>query len=155
MQLPKVKGRNLNRKQLAFPADFFADLNIVFIPFKRWHQDDVDTWVPFVTKLKAAFPNLNYYEFPTLPESNLMYRAFLNEGMRAGIPNNDTRERTITLYLDKGKFRHALDIPNEEQIWVYLFDRNGHVVWRINGAFSQDKADALHTAVSQSSQQPL
>jgi len=26
---------------------------------------------------------------------------FLNEGMRAGIPNPKTRERTITLYVDK------------------------------------------------------
>jgi hypothetical protein len=148
MQLPTVRGRNLNRKQMTFPDDFSSEVNIVFVPFKRWHQDDVDAWIPFITKLKEEFSNLSYYEFPTLSESNLLYRTLLNEGMRAGIPNNDTREQTITLYLDKAAFRKALDIPNEEHIWVYLFDVGGHVVWRIKGEFTQEKGSELYTAVS-------
>ncbi len=75
-------------------------------------------------------------------------RTFLNEGMRAGIPNPATRARTITLYLEKSDFRDALEIPDESTIWAYLFDRDGNVLWRISGDFSQDKGMALETAVS-------
>ncbi len=40
-------------------------------------------------------------------------QVFINEGMRAGIPDPATRERTITLYIDKPAFQHALDMPDE------------------------------------------
>ena len=145
MQLPTVRGKNLERKQMAFPDDFTGEVNLVFIPFKRWHQDDVDGWVPLVQQLSETFPRLSYYEFPTLPESNFVYRTFLNEGMRAGIPSKATRARTITLYLDKQKFRQALDIPYEKSMWIYLFDQEGKTLWRIEGEFTEQKGKLLRT----------
>ena len=147
MQLPTVKGKNLERKQMTFPADFSGKVNLVFIPFKRWHQDEVDGWVPFVEQLSQEFSALSFYEFPTLPESNFLYRTFLDEGMRAGIPDKAARTRTITLYLDKTAYRQALDIPHEQSMWVYLFDKFGQVLWRVEGSFGPEKAAALRTAV--------
>lgn len=76
-----------------------------------------------------------------------IYRTFLNEGMRAGIPNEATRARTITLYLDKPAFRKALDIDNEQNIWLYLFDKSGNVHWRIDGKFNEEKGEALRQAI--------
>jgi len=70
--------------------------------------------------------------------------------MRAGIPNKATRERTITLYLDKNTFRQALDIPNEKNMWVFLFDKSGQVLWRIEGAYTKEKGEALKAAIIRS-----
>lgn len=149
MQLPTVTGKNLERKQMTFPDDFTGQVNLVFIPFKRWHQDDVDGWVPFVGKMSQEYPTMSFYEFPTLPDSNFIYRTFLNEGMRAGIPDKATRKRTITLYIDKVKFRQALEIPNEDNVWIYLFDKLGNVLWKIEGKYDQEKGDALQSALHQ------
>lgn len=149
MQLPTVTGKNLDRKQMTFPDDFTGQVNLVFIPFKRWHQDDVDGWVPFVGKMSQEYPAMSFYEFPTLPDSNFIYRTFLNEGMRAGIPDKATRARTITLYIDKAKFRQALDIPNENSMWIYLFDQSGNVLWCIEGKYDHAKGDALQSALQQ------
>ena len=132
---------------MTFPDDFTGQVNLVFIPFKRWHQDDVDGWVPFVGIMSQEYPTMRFYEFPTLPDSNLVYRTFINEGMRAGIPNKETRARTITLYLDKAKFRQALDIPNENSMWIYLFDKLGNVLWKIEGKYYQEKGNALQSAL--------
>ncbi len=148
MKLPKVTGRNLLRQKMSFPSDFEGEVNLVFIAFQRWHQDHIDAWVPFVSGLAAEFPALHYYEFPTLPPGNLIYRTMLNEGMRAGIPNEATRGRTITLYLDKSSFRRALDIPDEDHIWTYLFDGQGEVLWRGRGPITDEKAAQLRSAVA-------
>jgi hypothetical protein len=148
MQLPNVSGYNLEREKMNFPADLGAPLNLVFIAFQRWHQDVIDGWVPFVAELSQKHSGLNYYEFPTLARGNLLYRTLLNEGMRAGIPNRATRVRTITLYLDKGQFRQALDIPTEQEVWLYLFDQKGAAIWRVAGPFTQEKGDALAAAVT-------
>ena len=149
MQLPTVKGRNLLRQKMVFPNDFAGDINLVFIAFLRRHQDLIDEWVSFVENLAKEHPELHYYEFPTLPRRGPIYRTFLNEGMRAGIPNKATRARTITLYLDKGAFRKALDIENEQHMWVYLFDRSGNVLWRTEGKYSREKGTALKDALIQ------
>jgi hypothetical protein len=148
MQLPDVSGYNLERQKMRFPADFSGQLNLVFIAFQRWHQTIIDDWVPFVAQLSQAFPGLSYYEFPTLPRGNIFYRTMLNEGMRAGIPSRATRARTITLYLDKIAFRQALAIPNEQEVWLYLFDQSGATVWRAAGAYSSEKGEALRSVVT-------
>ncbi len=149
MRLPTVKGRNLNREKMTFPDDFSGRVNLVFIAFLRWHQDLIDQWVPFVAQLAQEFPELHYYEFPTLSRRGLLSRTFLNEGMRAGIPNPETRARTITLYLDKAAFREALKIEDEQDIWLYLFDPSGQVQWRVSGGFTDEKGAALRQSVSQ------
>jgi hypothetical protein len=149
MKLPTVSGSNLNRQKLSFPKEFVGDVNLVFIAFQQWHQDLINEWVPLAEQLEKTITGFHYYEFPVVYQMGWMGRTFLNEGMRAGIPNPATRARTITLYLEKSDFRAALDIPDESTIWAYLFDRDGNVLWRISGKFSEEKGMALETAVTQ------
>jgi hypothetical protein len=149
MKLPTVEGSNLARKKMVFPNDFAGEVNLVFIAFLRWHQDLIDEWVPFVAELAAEFPQLHYYEFPTLSRRGVFYRTFLNEGMRAGIPDPATRARTVTLYLDKQAFRKALEIESERDIWIYLFDGSGEVLWRVEGRFTEEKGAALRDYMRQ------
>jgi hypothetical protein len=73
---------------------------------------------------------------------------FINEGMRAGIPNPKTRERTITLYLDKAQFRRALGMPDEEHIYILLVDRQGKELFRARGPYSHEGETALRLALS-------
>lgn len=148
MQLPTVQGANLARQMLTFPDDFAGELNLVFVAFQQWQQRDVDSWGPLAEQLLQNTPGFEYYEFPTIYRMNFIARTFLNEGMRAGIPNNATRRRTITLYLDKRPFKQALNINTEDQIWVFLMDRQGNVLWHSSGPFSPEKRDGLETAVS-------
>lgn len=149
MRLPRVEGTNLARKKMVFPDDFAGEINLVFIAFLRQHQDLIDEWAPYVEQLAEEFPGLHYYEFPTLPRRGFFYRTFLNEGMRAGIPDPATRARTITLYLNKRAFRQALGIDNERSMWVYLFSSAGDVLWRVEGKLSEEKSRSLREYLSQ------
>lgn len=147
MQFPTVSGKNLDRDHFELPRDLDGTLNVVLIAFQRWHQSLVDTWVPFLQQLEAEHPDLRYYELPTIQQLNPLSRVFINEGMRAGIPDPTARERTITLYLDKVAFRRALELPHEEDIYVLLVDRRGEVLWRVTGALTPDKAASLAAAI--------
>jgi hypothetical protein len=69
--------------------------------------------------------------------------------MRAGIPNPKTRERTITLYLDKADFRSALGILDEEHIYVLVVDRHGNEFFRARGPYSSEGDIALRHALLQ------
>jgi hypothetical protein len=148
MTFPTVSGSNLLRKKLTLPRDFQGSLNLVFIPFERWHQTEVDSWGALAEELEKEYAGLVYYELPTLQDGGSFYRIFLNEGMRAGIPNPKTRERTITLYLDKVEFRTALGLPDEEHIYILLVDRQGKEFFRARGPYSRDGEVALRQTLS-------
>ena len=147
MQFPVVTSANLSRRGFTLPADFEGDVNVLLIAFQRWHQRAVDTWIPFVRQLEQAHDDVRYYELPVIQRMNVLGRTFINEGMRAGIPDRVARARTITLYVDKPAFRRALELPHEEDIYVLLVDREGRVLWRAEGAFTPEKGESLAAAL--------
>ena len=134
---------------MTLPQDFKGKLNLVFIPFERWHQMEVDSWSALAEELEEKYEGLVYYELPTLQNGGSIYKIFLNEGMRAGIPNPTTRERTITLFLDKVDFRAALDMEDEEHIYILMVDRKGKELFRARGPYSREGEAALRQALSQ------
>ena len=147
VRFPSVSGSNLKRRKLALPQGFEGDINLIFIAFQQWQQGQVDTWLPFARELEQTHAGVRYYELPTIKRMNGMARTFINEGMRAGIPDPVARERTITLYLDKRAFRRELQLPHEDEIYVLLLDHDGQVRWSTEGAFTPGKGESLMAAV--------
>lgn len=147
---PTVTGTNLLREKVTLPADFKGELNLVFVAFLQWHQSEINTWIPMVLDWERQNPGLVYYELPVIEDRNMLYKWFINEGMRAGIPNPLTRERTITLYLHKPAFMQSLEIGDEEHIYVFLMDKNHNEILRYRGPFSQDAGKNLTNLISSS-----
>jgi hypothetical protein len=146
---PTVSGFNLERKELVLPRDLAGKLNILFVPFQRQHQATVDTWIPFAREMEATYDEVAHYELPTIDEMPMLSRTFLNEGMRAGIPDPVARERTITLYIDTAKFRQATGIPNRNEVHILLVNREGDILWRTTGRHNDEKAESLWRAIAE------
>ncbi len=152
MTFPTVNGSNLLREKLTLPRDFQGRFNLVFIPFEQWQQMEVDSWMALAKELEEQIDGLAYYELPTIQSRNTLYKMFINEGMRAGIPNPKTRERTITLYLDKTDFRSTLGMLDEEHTYILVVDRQGNEFFRARGPYSREGDVALRQALLQLSQ---
>ena len=147
MIFPQASGTNLLREKLTLPDDLQGEINILLIAFQQWQQASVDSWVPRLRTIEQAYPIVQFYELPVIYKMNFLSQTFLNEGMRAGIPNPATRAKTITLYLDKSKFRRALAIPNEDAIVIMVIDRSGNIIWRSAGTYSEEKGAELLQAI--------
>jgi hypothetical protein len=143
MYFPSLQAANLNGTKLNLPGDLGGRYNLLLVAFHQWHQASVDTWLPLAEQLEADLPGFMYYELPTIRELNIFARGFINAGMRAGIPNPDTRGRTITLYLDKQSFCRSLGIQDESHIHLFLVDPQGKVMWRGEGEYAMATADSL------------
>jgi hypothetical protein len=140
VHFPTVSGSNLDRQEFEFPRDFAGQLNLLFIPFLQDQQTTVNTWISFAQELETTTPGFVYYELPTIDEMPMLARTFINEGMRAGIPDPKARVRTITLYIDTHQFRQALDIPSKNDVHILLVDQLGDILWRTTGNFDASKA---------------
>lgn len=145
---PEVSGKNLKRKKLTFPSDFPADFTIVLMAFQRHQQWDIDTWLPFVQQLENDYRDLAYVELPVVYKMGPLGQFMLNEGMRAGIPDQKARERTITLYLNKTSFLNKLGIDSQEKIQILLVTKAGEVLFREEGKFTPEKEAALRGTLS-------
>lgn len=148
-RFPTVTGNNLDRELVEFPRDFAGQLNLLFIPFLQQQQRVVDTWVPFARELEATYPGVVYYELPTIEDMGTLGRTFVNEGMRAGIRDPLSRQRTVTLYLDLEAFMRDLDISGRSQVHVMLVTDDGRILWRTTGPYEPQAADELLQAVDE------
>jgi ATP10 protein len=144
-QFPKVSGSNLNEKAFNLPTDFEGERNIIFVAFQQWHQSQVDSWMPTTKKIAEGDKTLRFYEIPALSAMLPIARKFIDNGMRSGIPDKAVRAITITLYINKENFKAWLNLPNEKQIYILVVDKKGNVLWREEGAFTEEKGKALAT----------
>ena len=99
-------------------------------------------------KDREQYPELDYYELPTIRKMNWLSRSIIDNGMRAGIPSRDTRRRTITLYIDKEPFKKKLEIPDESDIHLFLVSKDGEVLWTESGEISEAKSESLVDALN-------
>jgi hypothetical protein len=150
MRFPEVSGSNLLRQKITLPRDLQGELNILLLAFYQWHQNLIDTWIPAASQLEGSYSGVRFYEIPIIQKMNVLYQTFINEGMRAGIPNQATRQKTITLYLNKKEFLRALNIPDDQTIWVLVIDQAGNVLWRSQDVFTPEKGEALRNAITTS-----
>jgi len=119
----------------------------VFVAFRREQQAVVDTWVPHAKRLAFANPGVRFYELPTIARRYVLIRPIIEGGMRGGVTERAARDATITLYTDTGRFRRALALPSEAQVYTLLVDGAGRVRWRSEGPFTAAKGAALDAVV--------
>lgn len=147
---PRLTASNLEKQRFVLPRDFAGDRNIVVIAYKRGQQADVDTWMPWLNRIVAARRDVRWYELPTISKTTgTLLGWFIDRGMRRGIADIRQRQRTITLYLDKDRFRETLGLPDsEDMIQILVVTRRGDILGRSSGRFSEAKAAAIETALA-------
>src|ERR1700688_3530850 len=144
---PELKAQNLEGKMMTLPGDFSGDLNLVLIAYERDQQREVDTWLEAAPELLKSYPGIPCYEVPTLGKEYKLAKFLIDRGMRSGISKQEQRARTITLYIDKAPFEHALQIQNENRIAVLLVDKKGDVLWREQGIYYDIKGNSLRATL--------
>lgn len=147
-RFPTITGETLTGRTLELPGEFGAPLNLVFVAFRRRQQAEVDSWLGAAAAIEAEFEAVRYYELPVISRLYAPARRFIDGGMRAGIPDTDTRERTVTVYTDKRVLRRALDIDTESEVHAFLVDRDGAVYWRASGPKTAAAVDRLRETVT-------
>lgn len=143
---PKLIGIDLLGKERLIPHSFAGKMNLILIGFKRDHQTPMNTWITYFDEGKVQAKGIRLYEIPLIDKQNMAYRLWINNGMRAGIPDEKSRERTITVYTNKADFLEAMDM-NPEKIYVLLLDGKGKILWRTEGALDSANQKKFEAAL--------
>ncbi len=148
VSFPRVRGQNLDGRKFTLPGDIEGEYALLLIAFQQRHQLAINTWIPAGRQLAEQYAELAVYELPTIYKLPGFSQAFIDGGMRAGIPDPIARATTITLYLDRDTFCHELAIPDTNTIHTMLIDAAGRVLWRTPGRASTEKLAELEVQVA-------
>lgn len=145
---PTLQGIDLTGTTREIPKTFAGDLNIVAIGFEREHQTPINTWLPEIEKITKENNRIAFYEIPLIYKTNAMYRTWINNGMRSGIPSEKARRHTITVYTDRDAFTKITGMEIDT-IHIIILDREGKIVWQKSGPASTEKLILLKKFLSE------
>jgi hypothetical protein len=145
-KMPSIKTETLAERELTLPQELPGEKSLVFMAFEREQQKNVDTWINGMKLTDSAIP---WIETPVINPQNRFFRAFINGGMRRGITDQKSRERTITLYTDRNALLKAMGLPEiTSVIYAVVVDRAGNVLASVEGDFTVEKANSLIAALN-------
>ena len=147
-RFPTLQARNLEGAVFDLPQAFAGDPSIVIVAFERHQQHEVDTWLPWLEELRQRLPGLEVYELPAIKRRWLPARSFIDGGMRTGIPDLETRQRTLTAYTDTGALSRALRIDSTSTIALFVVSPEGLILWSGRAAYDPHAAADLGRAAT-------
>ena len=141
---PQVGGMNLHGDELEFPSCLHTERTILVVAYQRWQQSWVDAWYTVIEpEVAESKGQLSYYEVPTISKLSAPIRYWIYNGMRGGIKSDKMRSQVITLHIDKEPFNKALEVVDEEIVYVFVVDKQGRILYRDKGQFNEEKGKSL------------
>jgi hypothetical protein len=147
---PVVVSYDLNKVKVTLPGDLKGDVNLLLLPFEREQQADADSWLPLAKEVETAHPGLRHYMLPVFGRENFLYRWWINSSMRSDAKDDQERQSTIPLYLNRPTFLKQLKIASDTHVTVLLVKKDGDVIWRSTGAMTAEKRASLETVLAPS-----
>ncbi len=141
---PAIQSKDLNGRELSLPQDFPGERTILLVAFQREQQTNVDSWT---AGLHLAGGKAAWLELPVIDDPGALARWFINGGMRRGIKDHDIWAHVVTLYTTKAKFNAALGIQSEKQVQALVVDRQGRILERVVGDYSEAGAARIQAAL--------
>lgn len=147
MQFPALQVRDLEGEEYVIPHGLPGGPHVIIVAFQQWHQLLVDKWAPGLHALAEKHPGMEVWEVPSISKGYRIFRGGIDGGMRAGIPDIDTRRHTLTIYTDIRELEHELGIDSTKTIHVFLVDCQGTVLWRAAGEPTETSYAEIEAAV--------
>jgi hypothetical protein len=147
MQFPALKVRDLEGVDHVIPHGLSGGPHVIIVAFQQWHQMLVDRWVPGLHELAQRHPGMEVWEVPSISKGYRVFRGGIDGGMRAGIPDPDTRRHTLTIYTDIHEMARELEIESLDTIHTFLVDCTGTVLWRAAGEPTETSFDEIEARI--------
>lgn len=147
MFFPTVRGQSLDGRLVTIPFSLAGEFNVLLVLFDPTHQFAVQTWLKPLKTIRRQYQRVRFYEIPTLaimpPDDQVAQDRIVKQSVV--LEDQLSLETVITIYVQKERFEGLLDIPHEDNLYVFLIDNAGEVLWRTEGNANPNKVSELVT----------
>ena len=147
MFFPTVRGQSLDGRLVTIPFALAGEFNILLVLFEPTHQFAIQTWIKPLKAIRRQYQRVRFYEVPTLGVMNADDQAAQDRILKQSVVLEDqlSLETVVTIYVEKERFARLLDIPHEDNLYVFLVDCAGVILWRTDGNANPQKLEELTT----------
>jgi hypothetical protein len=138
-----VQSKDLNGHAVTLPRDLPGERTVVILGWQRDQQSSIESWA----KAMAPTAGPAWLSVPVIDTSNGFLRMIINSGMRHGIPNHAWWPHVVALYTRKAEFNQKVGVTDEAQVQALVVDREGNILERVVGDYTEVGADRLRAAL--------
>lgn len=145
---PEVKGVRLDGTPIALPEDLSAAATLLVVSFRDALDPLSDQWARLGAHLNGRYgTRLKALELPVVARSLKLFGGLATLGVRGQVDSDEERDRTIPIFVDKTVFCKTLQCSNQNDVYVFLVDRDGRIAWRGEGGLNMDGIAELEAAI--------
>ena len=152
---PELTGETLNGMEVNIPSDTSDKLTLIGMAYSKKSEGSLKSWFTplydkFILKrgIFDADYNLNLYFIPMF--SGLKKAAYESTLKRLKASNRKDLFNNILFYKgDLEPYKTDLNLKEKEKPYLFLLNKYGEVVHKMEGKFTESKLESLEEAISE------
>lgn len=145
-RLPAMNAKRLNQQPIALPQGLPADRTLTLVAFRADQRPELESWIKGMGLRDSEA--IAWLKMPVLndPGSELA-RNDIEHRIRARHSTEADRARLVPVFTNRDQFVRAAGLSGVEHAWALVIDRDGQVLARAEGGFSEPKGQALRATL--------
>jgi hypothetical protein len=143
LRFPTFSGQSLSGEEVTFPDVFSTEYVLIVSVFSREQQMDIVPWLATLEELTQTHPNFSFYDIPMIANVPAPIRLASLAIMRA-LVDEELQDDVVVVFVETQEvFLEALEIPNVDNIRVFIVNTKGEVLWCTDGDVTEETIAAL------------
>lgn len=141
-RFPTLNAKRLNQQPIALPQGLPAGRTLALVAFERGHRGEVESWIKGMQLREND--SIAWLKMPVLddPGSESARNAIENRILARHSALVD-RARLVPVFTNRDAFIRAAGMTGADHAWVLVIGRDGQVLARAEGEYTEEKGQAL------------
>lgn len=145
-KVPTVSVKRLDQTPMVLPQQLPSGRTLALVIFKRSQREEIQSWIDGLGLQHDTA--IVWVKLPVMNDpGDEKERRGIEQRMLDRHPDQVDRARLVPLFTDREAFVRAAGLTNTDHASVLVLDRDGNVLARAEGAFDQQKGQALRETI--------
>lgn len=141
-QLPVFMTKTLMHQPVTLPEGLPSDRTLALITFQKGQRVHAEGWIEGMNLRHD--PTISWMRMPVLNDPGTPSgRSEVEQRLLRHYTADTERARLVPIFTDRANFVRSVGLNSTDQFYAVVMNRRGDVLARIEGAFSEDKAQLL------------
>ena len=147
-RLPAISAKRLNQHPVAFPQGLPAGRTLALVGFERGHRSEIESWITGLQLRENSA--IAWLHMPVLDDpGSERARSDIESGIRERHSAEVDGARLVPVFTNRDAFMRATGLSGSDHAWVLVLGRDGQVLARVEGAYNEEKGQALRATLAQ------
>ena len=140
-QLPAFMTKTLMQQPVTLPEGLPSDRTLALITFQKGQRAHAEGWIEGLNLRRD--PSISWMRMPVLNDPGTPVGRSEAENRLLQHYAETERGNMVPIFTDRVNFARATGLNSTDQFYAVVVNRRGDVLARVEGAFSESKAQVL------------